>query len=87
MYFETLATQHIVNNKKENFTSPETWDTETILILIVYIMWIGFWVATIVNAIKLSKKGGKNSAAALVISVLSWPFYWVFKINDCFGKN
>jgi len=50
-------------------------------------MWIGFWVATIVNAIKLSKKGGKNSAAALVISVLSWPFYWVFKINDCFGKN
>ena len=42
----------------------------------------------IINAIKVANKNSsKNVSAALVLSVLSWPFFWIFKIYGCFGKR
>ncbi len=72
---------------KENFTAPETWDAEAVILFIIYIIWVGMWFVTIGNAIKLTNsKGSKNTSAAIVLSVLSWPFYWLFKIYGSFGK-
>jgi hypothetical protein len=74
--------------KVENFTSPETWDLEMSLVLTGYALWVVLWVFTIINAIKVANKNSsKNVSAALVLSVLSWPFFWVFKIYGCFGKR
>ena len=90
MYLETFVmTQQLSKNKNkiEKYSVEETWDIEICLTFIIYFLWIFLWVMTIRSAIFISKKGAKNSSAALVISVLSWPFYWIFKMSGCFGNK
>lgn len=70
---------------KENFSTMDTWDTEIVLMLIVYMVWLLLWVTTIVSAIKLAKTNGRNSGVGLIISVISWPFFWLFKFSGALG--
>ncbi len=85
MFLETLGFGTYMSNRPEGFSDSETVDKEMVVISIFYFMWIVLWISTISNAIKLAQKGGKNSQAGLIISVLSWPIYWVFKMTKAIG--
>lgn len=84
MYIESKILEKI--KSKENFTSINEWDTEVILLISGYVLWIILWIATIINSIILAKnKKAKRPEVGLIIAVLSWPFYWLFKFTKVIG--
>jgi len=86
MLIESFSTNLLFGKNRESYTAPETWDVESTSIFVFYILWLIFWIITIVSAIKLTtSKKYKNGSAAIVLSVLSWPFYWLFKIFGSFN--
>ena len=70
----------IIEKFKENFN--EELESDDIIIIIFIIIIVLFWIATVMHSIKLSKvKNIKNTQAGIVLSALSWPFYWVFYLT------
>lgn len=82
MLIETFAAYNFAN-KKENFTSVETWDEYMIISAVLYALFIFIWVYTIIHSIKsVQRKGGsKNSTVSLLTPLFSWPFYWLFRYS------
>lgn len=84
MYIESELFKNI--KAKENFSSIDSWDAEIYLLVILYFLWLVLWVITIVDAIKLAKiKKTKLPGTGLIVSILSWPFYWLFKLTNATG--
>lgn len=81
-----LESQLIGKVDKEKFSNMDSWDVGFYCVVGLYILWSILWIATIVDSIKMAKKNkGKNISAGLVLSVLSWPFYWIFKLSKAIG--
>ena len=83
MYLESTGFGKI----KEHFSTTDTWNFEIISMIIIYILWLAIWIFTIVSAIKLAKANVRNSDIGLLVSVVSWPFFWLFKFTGAIGKN
>lgn len=84
MYIESQIFNNI--KEKEKFSSIDSWDAEIYLLIILYILWLILWIITLVDAIKIAKiKKTKLPGVGLIISVLSWPFYWLFKLTGAIG--
>lgn len=67
---------------KEHLTSSGGLDNESIFVLVFTVLWTVLWIITIITAIQCTKiKSCKNPSAALIVSVLSWPIFWLFKIT------
>lgn len=93
MIIETFLATMVspINHDKEHFGAlGDELDNESKIMLIVYGIWIIFWIITIVSAVKLAKKykssaSCKNTGTGLILSVLSWPFYWIFYWSGAIG--
>ena len=82
MLIETFTVINVYDKikKKENLGGI---DGESIIVIIFTILWIILWVTTLIVAIRCVKsKRCKNPSASLVLSALSWPMFWLFKITD-----
>lgn len=66
--------------RTEHYTSPETWDVTMYVMFALYVIWILLWVFTIVYAIQYAQVHKRhNRTLGLLVSLISWPFYWIFK--------
>lgn len=82
MLIETFTLVNIYNKikKKENLGGL---DNESIIVIIFTFLWIILWLITLIVAIRCVKsKRCKNPSASLVLSALSWPMFWLFKITN-----
>lgn len=83
MLIETFAGSQLFSPQKlENYGAPEDIKTEEALLIALYILWIFLWVTTIVHSIGNAKRKRNNNGVGLIMSVLSWPFYWLYYITN-----
>ena len=78
MYLEGYIGYNIFNSNKEKFENINDLDNTTICLMFIYTLWLFLWVLTIISAIKYTKS--KNKTVSLLVSVISWPFYWLFRL-------
>ena len=53
--------------------------------VIILSIWLFFWILTMYYAIVGARKNTKNAGVGLLVSIISWPFYWVFKFTKAIG--
>ena len=76
MLIETFALYNL--DTKEHLG----WDSDSVLTIIVVILWVILWIIAVIHAIFCArKKNLRNTQAGIVLSVLSWPFYFVFYLT------
>lgn len=91
MLLESYGTQKIHNIVEEHNTKKEKfghsdWQTSDTLAIVLYSLWIICWLFTILYALSLARANYKNSCAALILSILAWPFVWVFVLGGAIRK-
>ena len=79
MILEGLVLSTKFPNKVEHMNG---WDAEAIISVIVFILWFILWISAILHVISCTRvtrpRRLRNTEAGIILSVLSWPFYYLF---------
>ena len=81
MILETFLAHNISHtlHTKENFGH---WSGDDIGFAVFFSLFLVIWLFTLVHAIRCAQPVYKlkNIQGGIILSVLSWPFYWLFYI-------
>lgn len=88
VFIETLTRKEI-SSKIEHISGKEPADKESIMTIILLILWFVCWIIAVAHSISCSKQTKpklRNVQAGIILSVISWPFYVIFNITGAINS-
>lgn len=87
MLLESIYLQSSLSKNNEFFTlDKDEWKTTDIIWIVILIVWILLFIFTIVWAIYKAQKNKKRADVGLIVSLICFPFYWIYYFCGVLGK-